>query len=331
VQFVVTATETITNSDYGIIADGDITATGQAAITTIITPTIPLTGTWQLITTTNPPPIIGEHAMAYDSDRDTVVVYGGNATGWPYEHTTWELTGTTWLSTTTTGPEARYGMAMADTEAGILLFGGTAADNRVLNQTWIYTNSQWFETFPTTTPLSRTHHSMVAGDNGTVYLFGGNDGTIHRNDLWRYQNGQWDDISPVTRPPARTHSALAYDPNTNQLLLFGGRSITGTELADLWAFDLTNNQWTLIPDGGGGPPARLGHTLTYDSATQSVVLVGGSTDNGNTRLGDTWHYRDDQWTEIIPTTALPPRAYHQVIDTGSGLLLFSQGEVWHYE
>jgi hypothetical protein len=335
VQFVVSAGQTITNSNYGVTAEGGIYAAGQPAVTTYITPTLVLTGNWHLITTTNTPALVGEHAMAYDSGRDVVLVYGGNATGWPYESTTWELHGTDWLSMTTLyTPAARYGMAMVYDGTQILLFGGSTAANQVLNQTWVYTNSQWLQSFPATAPLSRTHASMVAAGD-TVYLFGGNEGTTHFNDLWAYQNGAWMEIMPTgQQPPARAHTALAYNPNTDQLLLFGGRSSAGVELADLWVFDLTNNQWTLIPVGGGPSPGsgRLGHTLTYDPATQSVVLIGGSRDNGNIRLGDTWHYRDDVgWVEVTPAPALPPRAYQQVVATGNGLFLFSKGEVWGYE
>ncbi|RME56446.1 hypothetical protein D6779_10610, partial [Candidatus Parcubacteria bacterium] len=118
----------------------------------------------------------------------------------------------------------------------------------------------------------------------------------------------------------------------NRLLLFGGRNITGALLSDLWAFDLSTNSWQLLDDGGGGggPPARMAHSLTYDPDTGDVVLAGGVAADGQTLLGDTWHYQAG-WSQATPATALPPRAYHRAVYAGDATLLFSDGEVWKYE
>ncbi len=53
---------------------------------------------WRTVPTTDPPTIIGDHAMAYDSDREVLVMYGGNGAGWPYQATTWELANNTWVT-----------------------------------------------------------------------------------------------------------------------------------------------------------------------------------------------------------------------------------------
>ncbi|MCP4420376.1 MAG: PKD domain-containing protein, partial [Chloroflexi bacterium] len=49
---------------------------------------------WQQIITVNSPTVVGEYGMAFDSDQNVAVLYGGNATGWPYENSTWEFDGT---------------------------------------------------------------------------------------------------------------------------------------------------------------------------------------------------------------------------------------------
>lgn len=73
----------------------------------------------------------------------------------------------------------------------------------------------------------------------------------------------------------------------------------------------------------------MAHTLTYNSITTSVVLVGGN--SGATVLGDTWHYSQNAWIQVCPTTPLPARAYHQTVYGNNALILFSNGEVWKYE
>ena len=118
----------------------------------------------------------------------------------------------------------------------------------------------------------------------------------------------------------------------DQLLLFGGRTVTGTILADLWSFDLTTESWSLLDDGGGGtdPPPRIAHTLTYDPDTGAAVLVGGAAANGKTLFGNTWHYAGG-WTQATPETPIPARAYHQAVYTPAGIVVVSNGEVWRYE
>jgi N-acetylneuraminic acid mutarotase len=133
---------------------------------------------------------------------------------------------------------------------------------------------------------------------------------------------------------------MTYDTATNRLLLFGGRTLTGTLLADLWAFDPGSNTWTELDDGGpssgsgqsgGGPPPRMAHTLTYDPDTGNLVLVGGVAADGDTLLDDVWLYDDSGWTQVASDMPLPSGAYHQAIYTDNAIILVGNGEVWKYE
>jgi PKD repeat protein len=292
---------------------------------------------WGLITTTTGLSVTGEHAMAYDEARQVVVLYGGNATGWPYEETTWEFDGSDWLTATTTQtPTVRYGAAAAYDRLRevVVLFGGGASDDLAANKTWEFTGTAWLDVSPTTSPLSRTYAAVTADPiSGTIYLFGGNQTSAYFNDLWAYDGATWQPITPTGQsPPARTLSAMAYDAHNARLLLFGGRSPTGTVLADLWAFDLTTETWTELNDVGQPPPARQAHTLTYDALNRTVVLVGGADENGDILFDDTWHF-GESWAEAQPATTLPEQAYHQVVydTTNQRLILVGNGEVWSYE
>jgi hypothetical protein len=274
--------------------------------------------------------------MAYDPVNDVTVLYGGNADGWPYESATWEFDGSDWISvTTTTTPTARYGAGLAyDAGRGVtVLFGGSDETDTALAGTWEYTNTNWVQAFPTTSPLSRTYPCLAADPiTGTIYLFGGNDAETYYDDLWRYEDGAWIDITPAAGPPARTLAAMTYDSDNDRLLLFGGRSVTGTLLADLWAYEPISDTWTLLDDGGGGsdPPARMAHTLTYDPATGNAVLVGGVAVDGEIVLTDTWHYHGG-WVEATPASSPPRPAYHRAVYGDGAIILYSNGEVWRYE
>jgi hypothetical protein len=75
----------------------------------------------------------------------------------------------------------------------------------------------------------------------------------------------------------------------------------------------------------------MAHSLTYDPDIGKLVLVGGVTDEGDTWLGDTWHFQDGEWTEADPATPLPPRAYHQAVYGNNAIILFSARQLWRYE
>jgi hypothetical protein len=171
--------------------------------------------------------------------------------------------------------------------------------------------------------------------NGSLYLFGGNDDESHFNDLWRYQNGGWTDLTPGggTKPTARTLTALTFDPVNQRLLLFGGRNASGSQLADLWAFNLGSSSWSQLDPGGGGgdPPARHAHSLTFDWNAGNAVLVGGVSSNGQTFLSETWYYETGGWTQATPPTSPPPTAYHQAVYGNGVIWLVAEGGVWVYE
>src|SRR5262245_50153857 len=85
-------------------------------------------------------------AMAYDSARHVVVMFGGSASS-PGNYT-WEYDGTTWQVRATTGPPWRRDAAMAyDRSRGhVVLFGGW--DDRwglgtFYGDTWEWDGNQW--------------------------------------------------------------------------------------------------------------------------------------------------------------------------------------------
>lgn len=333
-----------TNAPELIVGTGGgttATPTPTATATPTETPTVPSGSTrnWQQISATPAPIVAGEYAMAYGNG--TIVLYGGNATGWPYENSTWEFDGTDWTEITTSGqPNAVYGMNMVyDDNSGVFfLFGGSDDTDATLAETWTFnpTNDTWTQLSPTNSPPARTYAQMVYTGSGTtteIYLFGGNGTTTYYNDVWRYNGSDWSQVTTGgTSPTARTHHAIAYDPTTDTILLFGGRDATGTLLADSWALDLSNDTWS--QDISSGPSARMAHGLAYDATEDVFVLVGGTNNDGDTILNDTWHYDSTSgWVAASPTQAAPNAAYHLLVydSTNDASILFTNGETWEYQ
>jgi hypothetical protein len=133
--------------------------------------------TWTQVANAPPLPAPREsHAIAYDSQRARIVVFGGGVYGVGYGGDTWEWDGTTgiWTQVATTGPAARKGHAMAyDSQRGrTVLFGGFD-NNTIYADTWEWDGSTWSQV-ANSGPVARCYHAMAYDSQlGRTVLFGG--------------------------------------------------------------------------------------------------------------------------------------------------------------
>jgi hypothetical protein len=149
--------------------------------------------TWTQVSATGPSARAG-NAMAYDSGRGRVVLFGGSDPFGKNFGDAWEWDGSSWTQVSSTGPDARSGHAMAyDSGRGrVVLFGGYG-----LGDTWEWDGSRWTWTQVSRTgPAARYSHAMAYDSGrGRVVLFGGRLGLGPPvGDTWEY------DMSPERRP-----------------------------------------------------------------------------------------------------------------------------------
>jgi len=210
-------------------------------------------------------------------------------------------------------------MAYDSATGQIVLFGGVAADNDVLDDTWTYDGSTWTQQFPVTSPSARFAASMAYdAATGQVVLSGGSDDFPNPNgggsggtlgDTWTYDGSTWTEQAPA---PPTLGASMAYDAMTSQVILFD----SGT-----WAYD--GSTWTQQPSEGG-PSDRNLAAMAYDEAIGEVVLFGG---NDGVLLGDTWTYYQTllasqtiSFTTTAPTNAVVGGApYTPAASATSGL------------
>lgn len=136
-----------------------------------------------------------DHAMAYDSGRDRVVLYGGRFyTGIGHPATllrdTWEWDGTTWLQRTPAhdpGLLASACMVYDPLRHRTVLFGGTDPDD-LRNSTWEWDGADWTPVVQSIAPQER-FEAMMAFDpqHGSSVLFGGWTRNGSADDMWEYQ------------------------------------------------------------------------------------------------------------------------------------------------
>lgn len=179
------------------------------------------------------PPLRG-FAMASDSARGVVVLFGGWNPSEPVQDTTWEWDGTAWSQRITTiQPSPRSNAAMCyDSERGVVvLFGGATEGGHPGEQvrsdeTWEWDGATWTQRIVSICPPGRDDTAMAYDSRRRVsVLFGGRDNALGElGDTWEWDGTTWTQITPSVAPPARHMHAMAYDARRGRTVLYGGEA-----------------------------------------------------------------------------------------------------------
>ena len=123
---------------------------------------------------------------------------------------------------------------------------------------------------------------------------------------------------------------MAYDPATEQLILFGGgpnSNFGSATFNDTWNW--TGTDWVnLIPNSPtNNPPARYGASMAFDSATRELILFGGgSVVSGTSLLSDTWSWDGTNWNQHTPAHSPSARLFAAMaFDVATGQLILFGG------
>jgi hypothetical protein len=257
----------------------------------------------------------GEVSGVLDADRQRIVLFGGNTSApemcMPrYTQTAelwaFELDCSTWRRIDAPGgpgPRARH-VAVHDTARDrMLVFGGRSEVGTDFADVWAFdlATNAWSELVTTGTGPAPTYSAAGVYDvaRDRLVVFGGNTGSFVGTDgtfALDLATSTWTPIATPEAPPARLlHAATVLG---NEMVVFGGASdFDGPFLNDVWAFDLTTDQWRSIRGGGpDAPPVRFGAELFADGAGSRVWMFGG---HDLTNLGN----KNDLWALDTTTTA----------------------------
>src|SRR5688572_16652077 len=100
---------------------------------------------------------------------------------------------------------------------------------------------------------------------------------------------------------------MAYDPSQRRVIMFGG--FAPGLLQDLWEWDGDAGLWlrrSPFPLPPAWPSARQQHAMSTDPARKTVVLFGGTRNEGPnntpTALRDVWEWHGiaGTWTDRTP-------------------------------
>jgi N-acetylneuraminic acid mutarotase len=161
------------------------------------------TNNWTNLTTVQSPPALLYTTMAYDSESDRVIMFGGiyqdsMGNNIPLNDTwSYDFDSNTWTNMSpASSPHERLGAA-----------------------------------------------SVYDPVSDQVIIFGGANETGAYDDLWAYDynSNSWSEVTQISKPTARAFGMMSIDPSTRTIVLFGGwADVSGNALPlnDTWAAQL---------------------------------------------------------------------------------------------
>ncbi len=204
-----------------------------------------------------------QHAMAYDSNRHRLVMFGGRGDtpdGFDaFLGDTWEWDGLAWQLRATNGPSTRVSHSMAyDTSRGVtVLYGGFGAVAPGL--VWEWNGNSWASNAPATGPspnYSQDAAAMTYLESRHRIFFGPTTDGFSTRFFWNWNGSAWSSEEPgftdlLVSPP---YGAMVYDTYRQRPVFFGGENgyanfFGGNTTA---SYELGSGQarseWTLLPD-----------------------------------------------------------------------------------
>jgi hypothetical protein len=180
------------------------------------------------------------------------------------------------------GPDGRLWISHGFTEDGVRFFDTKAYDFELERWTDLTTDSP--------RPVDRCLHACWWTSAGTFALYGGQTtGVPALGDLWTLAPdadpdtpGRW--TQGVANPPP-DRALTAFTAFGDHELVFGGRALDRTYLADGYLVDGTG-AFGPLTTAGTGPPARASATLISDPTRERALLFGGIDSTGG--LADLW-------------------------------------------
>lgn len=238
----------------------------------------------------------GGSVVAFDADRQNLVLFGG--AGREIYGDTWLWSNSCWKQpNVASSPPSRYEAAGAfDPSRHVtVVYGGRTATDNWLDDTWTWDGSAWTQVQQTPQPHIRFPMGAFDAAIGKFVVYGLTT-DYSRSQTWVWDGGGWQQVSVSASPPPRFSSAIAYDAVAQKVVMFGGRQ-TSAFLGDTWAFDGTS--WTQLTSPKS-PAPRQNHLMA--SASSGVLLYGGQGQGLN--FTDTWMWTSGSWQQL--STALAP-------------------------
>lgn len=282
------------------------------------------------------PPARYGHAMAYDSKRQMVVLFGGFLENDTVDNTTWEYDGVTWrqMIPAQSPPPRRLAAMVYDPNREVMVLFGGGGGNGLLDDTWEYDGQTWQEIRIIDPPQLWEIPSMVfAPRRGTPLLFGG---TYNETDTWTYVDQTWQPLA-IHSPVHDRFITIALVYDQQRQVVVAQPAIRAMDESPV-TLELGEENWYVAINGSetdSFPSKRVFVTAAYDSRRGVTVLFGGDYEK------ETWEYDGSSWQLVHPIQSPPARYFHAMVyDEARGVVILfggssvdniTLGDTWEYD
>jgi hypothetical protein len=285
------------------------------------------------------PPARVQHAMAYDENREVIVLFGGGGDEGHPLNDIWEYDGSAWRRVQTDlSPAGRslHAMVYHPGRKTTILFGGRTENEDETNDLWEYDGETWqqLENPPELGPRVGAAMAYDASRQ-TIVLFGGGDFRGPKWDTWQFNGDVWTrlDVEPPTIGSGAVGPKMAYDSARQVAVLLGLQGETfefdGLSWKRIlsWEDDSSSNEWII----------SLGVDLAYDSQRGVTVAFVGYNRDADPK---TWEYDGNSWSQAVPLNSPSRRWYYAMAydENRQVTVLFGGGnedahfnDTWEYD
>jgi N-acetylneuraminic acid mutarotase len=228
-------------------------------------------------------------------------------------------------------PSLRVAHGAAAIGEEIYLFGGRNAEKVELGDFWKWNirSHEWTKLSPAFSgPTGRSYHGTVAVQD-KLYVFGGCSAAGRQNDLWCYdpETNTWIEMPSAGAPSARGGPAVV--ATESEIYVFYG--FNGTELSDIFAFDVNAGAWREVTTTGDIPSPRSVHAAAYLGNRQVFLWGGEGSPSGLGHEGAGKHFGDGfilnldttVWAKIPAEEGAPnPRGWLAATSFPGGAAIF---------
>ena len=238
------------------------------------------------------PPARSGAVLVASTDGD-LWLHGGHVDDVPLGDL-WRFDGEQWAEVTTDPgptPRSEHAAVWDDERDRLVIALGQGGTTEVFDDVWAFdpATSAWSQ-LTAGGPAARYGSCTVLDDDGRMIISHGFSSIERFGDTWALDlaTASWSDITPTEgpRPSNRCLHACGFDPDTDEIILFGGRNDDQPYLGDTWR--LGADGWREIPGDGPSPRAR-----SRGAFSGELLVLGGNGPDGLT--GDAWIQRDESW------------------------------------
>ena len=256
---------------------------------------------WALAATTATSRITSA-AVAYDTDGQQIVRYGGASNfGSLQESFTYVLRDFEWIPlgiTNVPSPRSLPAFRRDPVNKTIWVHGGLSEFSygtsvAYLSDFWRYSDGTWYKVKSIGAPIGCIAPLTAFDTDRNVLIV-----VCNGNEVAEWNGSEWKSISVEEGPSARRFAALAYDQTIKKTVLFGGYDNVNFR-DDTWTWD--GKAWTQVKPKTR-PPHRSTMAMWYDPLAKKTILYSGvgrrDIDERVTRYSDMWSFDGSNWTAM---------------------------------